>query len=241
MRSQQTIEDYVVFLNTSDIKSISVNTRLRGLRAFFYWCVDKEYVPAFKIRLVKQEEVIKSTFSDEALMLLLKKPDIKSCSFTEYRNWAMVNFLLATGVRVSTLIAVRVKDVDLHSSVFRTKHNKNRREQILPVSKTLNKDLIYRKDDEPEAVLFCNQYGKPFTADGCEQAIRDYGSSRGVSYCGPHKFRHSFAKNWILSGGDVFWLQKMFGHSSLDVVKKYVNLYDTDFKAVWSVTIHWIG
>ena len=83
-----TIEDYTVFLNTADIKSISVNTRLRGLRAFLYWCMEKEYVPAFKIRLVKQEEVIKSTFSDEELMLLLKKPDIKSCSFTEYRNWA---------------------------------------------------------------------------------------------------------------------------------------------------------
>jgi len=44
-------------------------------------------------------------------------------------------------------------------------------------------------------------------------------------------FRHTFAKKWILSGGDIFRLQKLLGHSSLEIVKEYVNIFGADLKA----------
>jgi len=48
--------------------------------------------------------------------------------------------------------------------------------------------------------------------------------------CSPHTFRHTFSKHWILSGGDVYSLQRVLGHSRLDSTQKYVNLFSTALK-----------
>lgn len=75
----------------------------------------------------------------------------------------MINFLLGTGARLSTLISIKIKDIDLYNYTFKTRHNKNRKEQIIPISQTLNKVLIeylvHRQHENDECVLFCNQYG----------------------------------------------------------------------------------
>ena len=51
---------------------------------------------------------------------------------------------------------------------------------------------------------------------------------RGVSKTSAHLYRHTFAKRWILNGGDIFRLQKLLGHSNLDIVKEYVNMFGRD-------------
>ncbi|MCG8541172.1 MAG: site-specific integrase [Clostridia bacterium] len=89
---------------------------------------------------------------------MIKEPNVKKCSFTDYRNWVMVNFLLGTGVRISTLVSILVKDIDLAESILKTRHNKNRRQQIVPISRTLNKILIkylqYRNVESEEVCKY---------------------------------------------------------------------------------------
>lgn len=227
------IDSYTLRLLDST-SNVSVNTRLRGVRAFMYYCMERGYCKNFKIRLVKQDDIVKETYTDAELSVLLSKPDMKTCSFCDYRNWAAVNFLVGTGVRLSTLISIQVGDIDLQSGVFKTRHNKNRREQVLPISKVLNKVLeeylIHRNHDSQEDILFCNQYGQKLSTNGFEHALVKYGKRRGVPGVSCHKFRHTFSKNWILSGGDVFRLQKMLGHSSMDIVRKYVNIYGNELQ-----------
>ena len=60
------------------------------------------------------------------------------------------------------------------------------------------------------------------------RAIANYNKSRGVNKTSIHLFRHTFAKNWIIHGGDLHSLQRILGHSTLDMVVHYANLYDTD-------------
>ena len=92
----------------------------------------------------------------------------------------------------------------------------------------------YRCDEvgEPlyDEVLFCNRYGEPLTDGGLKMSIKSYNEKRGVSKTSIHLFRHTFAKNWIVSGGDIVSLQKMLGHSSLKMVQRYANLYASDVK-----------
>lgn len=211
---------------------VSVNTRLRGVRAFLYYCAERGYCNSFKIRLIKQDDVLKRTYSDEELKILLRKPDLKGCNFTEYRNWAVVNFLLGTAVRVSTLINVRVEDVNLTESVLQVQHAKNRRQCIIPISKSLNHTLIeyltYRSHGDTNEFIFCNQYGKQLTREGIEHAVTKYGKRRGITEVSCHRFRHTFSKHYILEGGDVFRFQKILGHSTMEMVRKYVNLYGNE-------------
>jgi integrase/recombinase XerD len=61
-------------------------------------------------------------------------------------------------------------------------------------------------------------------------AIGKYNQKRGVNKTSVHLFRHTFAKNWITNGGDIFRLQKILGHSSIEMVKEYVEMFSDDLK-----------
>ena len=81
----------------------------------------------------KGEETIKETYTDRELEALLKKPDIRKCTFAEYRNWVIVNFLLNSGSRAATIRAILIRDVDLENSLVYYRHTKNRKAQVIPL------------------------------------------------------------------------------------------------------------
>jgi integrase/recombinase XerD len=68
------------------------------------------------------------------------------------------------------------------------------------------------------------------TSDKLSHGLANYNKKRGVMKTGTHRYRHTFAKNWILNNGSVFKLQKILGHSSLDVVKNYVNMFTNNLQ-----------
>lgn len=80
----------------STINTVTINTRLRGVRALVNYCIELGYIDSFKISLLKNEKEIKQTYTDDEIKLLLRKPDLKKCLFAEYRNWVVINYLLAT-------------------------------------------------------------------------------------------------------------------------------------------------
>jgi len=191
------------------------------------------YMPKFNIRLMKCDKEIKEAYTTEELEMLLKKPDIKKVGFAEYRNWVIVNYLLGTGNRLRTLVNLKWADVDFQNDLIRLTAVKNRKQQMIPLSSTLKTILkeyrLYRKGDTDDYV-FCSQYGEQMHKAGAETAIRRYNNQRGVTKRSIHLFRHTFAKLWILNGGDIFRLQKILGHSSLDIVKEYVNMFSADLQ-----------
>lgn len=80
--------------------------------------------------------------------------------------------------------------------------------------------------------LFLSENGIPLLKNGIQQMLRRCGRQAGISgmRCSPHVFRHTFAKNYLLNGGDIFSLQKILGHSSLASVRNYLNLFSIDIK-----------
>lgn len=105
------VNDYILYLSELDtINDITVNTSLRAVRAFVYYWQSLGYCPNYKIMLIKADKQIKETYSIHELKRLLEKPDMKG-DFSEYRNWVVINFLLATGVRVGELVSIRIGDI----------------------------------------------------------------------------------------------------------------------------------
>ncbi|MCX7748492.1 MAG: phage integrase N-terminal SAM-like domain-containing protein [Clostridia bacterium] len=125
------IEDYTLKLKEHNQSSISVNTSLRAVRAFLYLAMEKGYMSKFSISLIKAEKKIKETYTDYELKLILKKPDIKKCTFKEYRNWVIINYLLATGNRLSTVINIKTKDIDFANECITLQKTKSKRQQIM--------------------------------------------------------------------------------------------------------------
>jgi integrase/recombinase XerD len=147
--------------------------------------------------------------------------------------------LLATGARTNTILNIRIRDVDLEEGyiVFNTtKANKVVRLGLERKCKyVLQEYILYWRninegDTEPEDYLFCNTYGEQLTRSGLTTAIVRYNNRRGVEKTSLHLFRHTFAKNWITSGGDLISLAQVLTHSELEMVKRYANLYGNDVK-----------
>lgn len=229
--STDTIDRFILYLQNKGCNDVTVQSYIRDTRAFLYFLMDADYIQPFKIRLPKADIKIKETYSDEELKTLLKKPNLKHCEFNEYKIWVFSNYLLATGNRISTALNLKISDLDFDNGIIQLNKVKNRKAQIVPMASSLavilKEYLIYRKG-ELNDYLFCNSYGGQGEIRSYQEMLAKYNKARGVSKTSAHLYRHTFAKRWILNGGDIFRLQKLLGHSDLSVVKNYVNIFSQD-------------
>ena len=91
--------------------------------------------------------------------------------------------------------------------------------------------MAEREDGEDTGVpLFQAKYTRPLSPNELRQLISRLGAKAGISPCYPHRFRHTFAITYLRSGGDVFTLQSLLGHSSLDMVQHYARVAEIDIE-----------
>lgn len=229
---KQLIDSFVVYLKEErELKDTSINTYLRSVKSFVNYLISINVVRPFNIKFVKENVYYKDVYSDEELEILLEKPNLKRCTFAEYRTWVYINFLLGTGCRISTATNVKIQDIDFEGGLIKFNQTKNRNYLIVPLSHRLEevlKEYLAYRQGQPEDYLFCNINGEVIAVSTMQQALKSYNKARGIEKTSSHLFRHTFAKLWILNNGDMFRLQKILGHKSLDMVKKYVNMYTDD-------------
>ena len=139
------------------------------------------------------------------------------------------------GVDAPTLLSnvrLQVQDVDFENALLTVRITKNRNALVLPLNHTMVsilKDFLkHRQHKSKDDWLFCNIYGQQLVKTTCYRMLAVYNKKRGVETTGIHRFRHTFAKQWILNGGNVVTLSKLLGHSSLNITQNYINLLTTD-------------
>lgn len=209
----------------------SIHSYTATFRTFLRWCSDSGY-QCISIVPYKKEEVVKTPYTDEELKLLLKKPNLKTCTFAEYRTWVIESLLINCGCRAATVRNFLVEDVDLDNKIIFARHMKNGRPQPLPLCSEmiliLQEYLTYREGTDKD-YLFPNETNEQMTVNGLRCSIQRYNLNRGVSKTSTHLFRHTFAKKYLIDcGGDAFTLQKILGHSTLDMTKHYCAIYNSD-------------
>lgn len=232
----ETIEDYILFAKWSGISQTYVATKIRQVRAFLYFCMEREYMESFKIGIPNADEVVKEPYTAKELERLIRKP--QSNNFVEWRTWEMINYFVATGNRVSTVVNVKIKDIDFADNLIKLNVVKNRRQQYIPMSSGLKQALkLYLSlwDYKETDYLFPEYEGGQLSARGAYDAVKKYNISRGVTKTSVHLFRHTFAKNYIVAGGDSTYLQRLLGHSTFTMTNHYLNLYSTDLRRNYDV------
>ena len=225
-------QKYVVFLRETLHNDVSINSYLRDFITTMHFLMREGYLPHFKMQAIKVDRSGVETYTDAELTALLKKPNIKKCSFTEYQCWVITNFLFSTAVRQRSLMHIRIKDIDFDNNVIYVTVTKNRKTLIVPFNRTmcgiLQEFLKYRQHKSDDDFLFCNVFGKQLNKSTSYHMLYEYNKRRGVETTGIHRYRHTFAKQWILNGGNVVSLSKILGHSSLQITQNYVNLLVSD-------------
>ena len=219
-----------------EVNQQTINSYLRGYRAFGNYCEEQGYIKYFRCPIKEIEPPAKQVYTDKELEKLLVKPDIRC--YTEYRNWVIINLLLATGARENTIINIKIGDVDLEEGYIIFNTTKAHKVVRLGLEKKMRNILeefinYWRSggDLDEDDYLFANEYDEQLTRGGLCSAISSYNKRRGVTKTSIHLFRHCFAKNWIMSGGDIITLAKVLTHSELQMVRRYSNLYDPDVKS----------
>lgn len=232
--NKKLVDDYILYLKKDNIrKDVTINTKLRGVRAIFYYFMNEEYIQHFKIHLIKADTPQKETYSEEELKILLKKPNIKICTFVEYRTWVIINFLISTGARLSTILSIKIVDLNFNDELITYSYTKTRNIQIVPMGSTIKMILLeylrFRKGKSID-YLFCNVKGAKLSSRVLQDNVAFYNRTRKIKITSIHVFRHTYARMWIVAGGNMFALQRLLGHTTLEMTKQYVNLYSNDLK-----------
>ena len=229
--TQEAFDDFIFRELDLGKKVVSLNTRIRGLRVFFKFCAEREYMQPIEAKLMKEDTEIKEPYTEAELRRLLKKP--RSNRWTEWRSWALVNYLVATGNRASTAVSLKIGDIDFDEMTIHLRQVKNRHQQFIPLSPALKEVLEnYLKTWEwtENDYLFPTYEGGQLNVRSLQGSIARYNTSRGVSKTSIHLFRHTFAKGFILAGGGMVQLQALLGHSTMEMTRHYVNLYSVDLR-----------
>jgi len=222
--TQEGINQFIIDSRNRGNHTATINSYLRPLKVY------NNYLDAgLNIKFLKQEEIIKDIYTPEEIQRLIKRPNTKN--FSEFKTWALINFLIGTGCRISTALELKVEDVDFNAGYVCFRHMKNHKQQFFPISKALEtvlRQYIAVRGDS--GYLFCNMYGDKSDKRSVQQLVADYNKARGVNKTSCHLFRHCFAANYIRNGGDIYRLQHLLGHSTLEMSAHYAKLYSDDLK-----------
>ncbi len=237
--SQDELKDAVLRMREKGLKATGCNSAIRAINTYVHWVnagPDVKCGPACrhpKIAQLKEPQLVLPTFTEQQIRLLVVwKPN----SQLQRRLHLLILFLLDTGCRISEALTLRVSDVDFENLLV-TLDGKGRKQRVVPFSFELRKALFrYCKESNrtPESTLFANRTQTQF---GRRNALRDVKLvCRKLGFAPPgrtlHAFRHTFAVNYLRRGGSVFHLQKVLGHSTLEMTRRYANLVTADLQAV---------
>jgi integrase/recombinase XerD len=238
MPSESPTEDelklMVMRMREKGLRATGCNSAIRSINAYLKWSGSKRGDGSpLKIPQMKEPQLILPTYSPTQIQLLLSW---KAKSATGRRMSALVALLADTGCRIDEALSLHWKDIDFDNLLVLL-HGKGRKDRLVPMSLELRKRLfVFQRKNEvtKDDLVFSTLAG---TKQGRRNVLRDFKQlCRTLGFEPPtrsiHAMRHTFAVHYLRKGGSVFHLQKMLGHSTLEMTRRYANLMTEDLQAI---------
>lgn len=169
---------------------------------------------------------------DDVIRQLIELPD--KSTFAGTRDYALLLTLLDCGIRPNEAVQLRIKDVNFLNSqvIVREEYSKTRTMRVLPLSikplQAIRRLLAVRPQEWKETIpIFCTSSGTPFDTHDLQWNFRQYSKKLGVNVT-PYSLRHQFALYFLRNGGNVFALQKIMGHTKLEMTRNYIAIVESD-------------
>jgi integrase/recombinase XerD len=153
---------------------------------------------------------------------------------TATRDKAIVLVLLDSGMRASELCALTVGDADLSTGRVTVERGKGGKARHTYLGKAARKALwryVSRRQTRPDDPLFVTRGERAMDGDRLLKLIVNLGKRAGVGNLHPHRFRHTFATQFLRNGGNLLALQRLLGHSNLGMVRRYAAIVEADLAA----------
>lgn len=239
------IQRYIDSLYKAGLSSRTVARNLASLRCLYKFLLGEGFIsadPVSGVPLPRQWRNLPKFLSLEQIERLCATPDASTP--TGQRDRAMIQFLFATGLRVSELCAVELSGLTLDPGYVRVL-GKGNKERIVPVGKTALASIErYLAEGRPALLkgrgspfLFVTARGGKLSRGGFWKLLNGYGKKAGIwQALTPHVLRHSFATHLLEGGADLRSVQTMLGHSDISTTQIYTHVVRGRLKEV--VTRH---
>jgi site-specific recombinase XerD len=217
------------------MKPETCNVYIRGLNSFLSWLFESEHISEqLKIKQLKTEQKILRTFTDQNVKAIFS---YKPKSFTEHRLHALLCLVMDTGIRISEAFDLRKEKVDFDSLLL-TVRGKGNKERPVPMSLELRKVLWKFSQKHSFDLMFPNRDGGRLLYDNTRRDFRKLCQKLKIDgFDGSfHAFRRKFSRSYVKNGGNLFYLMKALGHTTLAMSKKYVEVETDDLKDMHSKT-----
>ncbi len=249
------IQHFVGFMNRQKKSPATIARRLSALRQYFDFLVVEKHIghnPASDVKAPKKAKVLPKALPVDDINELLNNPD-KYFDFSQplqIRDYAMIELLYASGIRVAELASLNISDIDL-SSGQAVVLGKGKKERLIHIgAKAINALKLWLNTRGEWLVsqqqagnidiittgqmpLFINRYGKRLSVRGIQYQIKALGKRFNLNLnLHPHMMRHSFGSHLLQSGADLRSVQEMLGHSDISSTQIYTHL---DFQHLASV------
>jgi len=204
-----------------------------ALRAFCRFLVREELLtvnPMEKVEKVRVPRKVIEVFSPAQIEALLAQGGRE---FNGARLRAIVLMLLDCGLRVSELCGLDQEHISWDEQTLRVM-GKGRRERVVPFGEATRQALfayLSKRGDLPgQQAVWVTVYGDRLNRHEAHRILSAAGRRAGLTgvRCSPHTFRHTCAVMYLRNGGDAFTLQKLLGHSTLEMTRRYCELSQTD-------------
>ncbi|MBU5485992.1 tyrosine-type recombinase/integrase [Clostridium sp. MSJ-11] len=217
------IDKLVKYLSPTN-RNTSINTNLIHINVFINnFAKSRSYNKGFKIQRLKAEQCKKEVYSKEEIVRLLT-PNPKE-TFMQMQMRVIIATFCSTALRVSELISLQVKDVDIKEGIIYTRHTKTNKPRITPISKSLSplmqEWLQKRQYLTEEDTLFCNVFGEPLKRSVLQTGYYRYAKRKGLEQTGLHKFRRTFITHSVNNNIDIIRLARITGHTQLKTLSEY--------------------
>ena len=226
---------YLVQLKQSGKRSSTVARKLASIKAFYRFLTGERYIrrdPAAVLEAAQKGLHLPKVLSIQEVELLLDQPNLGTID--GYRDKTMLETLYATGMRVSELVSLPVKNVDLKRE-YLIVMGIGSKERMLPLGRTalrylehylnvVRPQLLHGKPDSAKE-LFVTGWGGAMTRQRVNEIIDAYGKSAGIAKkITPHMLRHSFATHLLNNGTDLRVVQELLGHADISTTQIYTHL-----------------
>ena len=225
------ITNYIMYIS-KDKNSKTVNRHIVSIRNYFKYLSRNGLIsdnPCDDIVGLKMPKTVPHVLNEDEINKLL---DIKCENALDYRNKAMLELMYSSGLRVSELVDLKLKDIDLDNGYVKC-FGKGNKERIVPVGELaveyLKKYIYEYRDSMKKGYytenIFLNNHGKRISRQGFFLIIKDIAKQKNIDKnITPHMLRHSFATHLLNNGADLRTIQEMLGHSSITTTQIYTNV-----------------
>jgi integrase/recombinase XerD len=234
--SHVTLRDYIFHLRNSGLAPSSIRRAISSSRSYFAFLGEEGIIegdPTDRLESPATGRPLPEVLSREEAVAVVEAPDSSHPMY--WRDRAILEFLYATGVRVSELTESRTTDLDRDEGLLKV-IGKGSKERIVPIGQTalavirrymsvVRDELVRMNGADARDRIFLNRRGRPLSRMTVWTVVRESAERSGLTKAvSPHTFRHSFATHLLEGGADLAVVQELLGHADISTTQIYTHL-----------------